>query len=317
VSTRKLPNKVFFWIMGIAASILLSGCGNEYLVLNPKGPVAETQYNLIIISAILCGIVIIPVLVITAFIVYRYRDTADNKAPYKPEWSHNTLLEVVWWGIPVIIIALLGYFTVRDVYALKESPNKEVKPITIQVTALDWKWMFTYPEQGVATVNHLEIPVGVPIHFKVSADAPMNSFWVPQLAGQVYAMAGMTTDLWIQADEPGTYHGKSANFSGEGFSHMQFTVNAKPQAEFEEWVQQTKQSADAMSKEDYEKLREPGLTEEITYSSFPKGLFEEIVAKYSHGHPTEGMDHSGHESTDTGQSGHSSHHQMPSMSPAH
>lgn len=275
---------ILFWISAALGSVLLSGCGSEYVVLNPKGPVAQTQYNLIIISAILCAIIIIPVLAITAFIVYRYRDTKDNKAPYKPEWAHNTTLEVIWWGIPVIIIAILGFFTVRDTYALKESPNKEVKPITIQVTSLDWKWMFTYPEQNIATVNYLEVPAGVPIHFVLSAEAPMNSFWVPELGGQIYAMSGMATDLWLQADKPGEYQGRGANFSGEGFAHMEFNLTAKPQKEFDEWVKQVKNTTPAMTKEDYEVLKKPSLSEKKTYSAFPQGLFEEIVAKYSHGH---------------------------------
>lgn len=279
-----LRNRVHFWLMTVIAGILLSGCGSQYLVLNPKGPVAETQYNLIIISVVLIGIVIIPVLALTAFIVYRYRDTPDNKASYKPEWAHNTKLEIIWWGIPIIIIAILGYFTVRDTYVLAEPPTKDVKPITIQVTSLDWKWMFTYPEQKVATVNYVQIPVGVPVQFKLTADAPINSFWVPQLAGQIYTLPGKETKLWMQADEPGEYDGMGANFSGEGFAKMQFTVVAKPQDEFDKWVQRVINTTPAMTRQDYAKLREPGLSERLTYSSFPDGLFEEIVRKNSEGH---------------------------------
>jgi cytochrome aa3-600 menaquinol oxidase subunit 2 len=289
MSTKKLGRQVFFWSMAILASVLLSGCGSEYLVLHPKGPVAETQYNLIKISVILCALIVVPVLALTAFIVWRYRDTPDNKAPYKPNWTHNTTLEVVWWGIPVVIVALLGYFTVRDTYALTEPPNKETKPITIQVTSLDWKWLFTYPEQNIATVNYVPIPAGVPVQFELTSDAPMNSFWVPQLAGQTYSMPGMAMGLWLQADEPGEYYGSGANFTGEGFAHMQFKVIAKPQAEFDEWVKQAKNTSPAMTKADYEKLSKPGLSERLTFSSFPAGLFEEIVKKNGHGH--EHMNH--------------------------
>jgi len=315
MSGGKMLRQIQFWILAALATVLLSGCGSEYLVLNPKGPVAETQYNLIIISTILCAVIIIPVLALTAFIVYRYRDTPGNKAPYKPEWAHNTALEVIWWGIPVVIIAILGYFTVRDVYVLKESPNKEVAPMTIQVTALDWKWMFTYPDQKIATVNYLEIPAGVPIHFQVSAEAPMNSFWVPELGGQIYAMAGMATELYLQADEPGEFQGFSSNFSGKDFAHMQFKVVAKPQDEFNKWVDEVKGTTPAMSKEDYNELKKPGLTEKKLYSAFPEGLFEEILARYSHGHD---MDHvmkkepaeTGAKSTDSSQAT----HQMSDMS---
>jgi len=282
--TNKWSKSIAFWGMALLASVLLTGCGSEYLVLNPKGPVAETQYNLIKISIILCSIVVIPVLALTAFIVWRYRDTPNNKAPYKPNWAHNTTLEVIWWGIPVVIIAILGYFTVRDTYALVEPPNKEEKPITIQVTSLDWKWLFLYPEQNIATVNYVPIPAGVPVQFEITADAPMNSFWVPQLAGQTYSMPGMAMGLWLQADEPGEYYGSGANFTGEGFAHMQFKVIAKPQAEFEKWVKEAKQSSAALTKADYEKLTQPGLSDQMTYSSYPQGLFEEIVQKHAHGH---------------------------------
>ncbi|EMT53236.1 quinol oxidase polypeptide II [Brevibacillus borstelensis AK1] len=284
MNRAKTFRQMGFWLMAIIASVLLSGCGSDYVVLNPKGPVAETQYNLIMISVILCAIIIIPVLALTAFIVYRYRDTKDNKAPYKPDWAHSTTLEVIWWGIPVIIIAILGYFTVRDTYALKESPNQAVKPMTIQVTSLNWKWMFTYPEQNIATVNYLEIPAGVPVQFQLSADGPMNSFWVPELGGQIYAMSGMATELYLQADKPGEFYGRGANFTGEGFAHMEFKVEAKPQEEFDKWVQQVKNTTPVMTKEDYEELRKPGLTDKKTYSAFPEGLFEEIVMKHSHGH---------------------------------
>lgn len=289
---KKLLSKGYLWIMAIAACMLLSGCSSEYIVLNPKGPVAHTQYNLIMISVILCAIIIVPVLAITAFIVYRYRDTPDNKAPYKPDWSHNTLLEVIWWGIPVVIIAILGYFTVRDTYALVEPPNKAVKPITIQVTSLDWKWMFTYPEENIATVNYVKIPSNVPVQFEITSDAPMNSFWVPQLAGQMYSMPGMAMGLWLQADHPGEYFGSGANFTGEGFAHMQFKVIATPQEEFDQWVRQVKIDSPEMTKSDYDKLANPGLSNELTYSAFPEGLFEEIVKKYGHGHDhPNGMNH--------------------------
>lgn len=326
MSGRKMLRQIHFWILAALGSVLLSGCSSEYLVLNPKGPVATTQYNLIVISAILCAIIIIPVFAITAFIVYRYRDTKDNKAPYKPEWSHNTLMEIIWWGIPVIIIAILGFFTWRDTYALKESPTPDVKPITIQVTNLDWKWMFTYPEQNIATVNYLEIPAGVPVRFQVSSDAPMNSFWVPELGGQIYAMAGMATELYLQADHPGEYQGFGANFTGTGFAHMQFTVDAKPQAEFDQWVTQVKNTTPAMTKEDYEVLRKPSLSDKKTYSAFPKGLFEEIVMKYSHGHDHtlnpdgKSMDHGSmnmdHSSMESGQQQQATTetHQMSDMS---
>jgi cytochrome aa3-600 menaquinol oxidase subunit II len=311
----KWLRRIQFGVLAMLASVMLAGCGSEYVVLNPKGPVAQTQYELILLSVLLVAIIFVPVVGLTAFIVYRYRDKPNSKASYKPNWDHSTTLEVIWWSIPVVIIAILGYFTVRDIYALKESPNKEVEPITIQVTALEWKWMFTYPEQDIATVNHLKIPAGVPVKFLVSADGPMNSFWVPSLGGQIYAMGGMATELYLQADEPGVFNGFGANFTGEGFAHMQFDVTATTQEEFDQWVTEVKASESALTKEGYDELRKQGLSETLTYSAFPEGLFEEIVAKYSHGHPSVvGGNNVG--SFSDQHSGESSSHMPNTMTPA-
>ncbi|NGQ96580.1 cytochrome ubiquinol oxidase subunit II [Brevibacillus sp. SYP-B805] len=280
-------------LMAAMATLLLAGCDNRYLVLNPKGPVAETEYRLIVLSAVLCAAVVIPVLALLAFIIYRYRDKPDNKAPYKPDWAHSTTLEVVWWGIPIVIIAILGYFTARTTFALVKPPVTDATPITIQVTSLDWKWLFTYPDQKVATVNYVEIPAGVPVQFVLTSDAPMNSFWVPQLGGQEYTMPGMAMRLWLQADHPGEYFGQGANFTGKGFAHMQFKVIAKPQAEFEAWAQNVRKTAPAMTKEDYTALAKPGLSETRTYSSYPEGLFEEIVKKNGGQEHDHSMNHDG------------------------
>ncbi|GAA4719757.1 ubiquinol oxidase subunit II [Brevibacillus fulvus] len=276
---RGLFNRFTFFCLAVISTILLAGCDAQYFVLDPKGPVAETQYRLIILSVILCTIVIIPVLAILIYIVWRYRDKPDNKAPYMPDWDDSKVLEIVWWGIPIVIIGILGYFTVRDTYALAKPPVSDAKPITIQVTSLDWKWLFQYPDQNIATVNYVEIPTGVPINFQLTSDAPMNSFWIPQLGGQEYTMPGMAMQLWLQADQPGEYYGTGANFSGRDFAHMRFQVVAKPQSEFNEWVDQVKQTAPSMSKADYDKLAEPGQSEEMTFSSFPADLFDEVVNK--------------------------------------
>ncbi|MGD8192323.1 ubiquinol oxidase subunit II [Brevibacillus ginsengisoli] len=303
----KLLNRVKLLFMGILATVILAGCDNsQYIVLNPKGPVAQTELNLIIISVILCAIVVIPVLALLVYIVWRYRDKPGNTAPYQPNWHDSKTLEIIWWGIPIVIIGVLGYFTVRDTFALTKPPVSDNKPITIQVTSLDWKWLFQYPDQKVASVNYVEIPAGVPVQFVLTSDAPMNSFWVPQLGGQEYTMPGMAMRLWLQADKPGEYFGSGANFTGAGFAHMQFKVVAKPQAEFEKWVDDVKKSSPALTKEGYADLVKPGTSEVQTFSSFPEGLFNEVVNKnggiYMH-HNGLNMDHSG-----------SSNENMPGMS---
>lgn len=263
----------------LLSACLLAGCDKRFILLHPKGPVAQKEYDLIVLSAILCAIVVIPVLALLVFIVIRYRDKSGNKAPYRPEWNESKWLEVFWWGIPIVIIGVLGFYTAKTTFALVKPPVTNVKPVTIQVTSLDWKWLFQYPDQKIATVNYAEIPAGVPVQFVLTSDAPMNSFWVPQLGGQEYTMPGMAMRLWLQADRPGTYYGSGANFTGKGFAHMKFKVVAKPQSEFLAWTKQVKKTAPALTKEGYEKLARQGLAEKTAFSSYPAGLFEEIVDK--------------------------------------
>ncbi|MBO7743331.1 ubiquinol oxidase subunit II [Paenibacillus sp. MWE-103] len=278
-------------ITGLLTTVLLSGCDGKFVVFDPQGPVAETQYRLIILSAILCAIVVIPVLAITVFIVLRYRDKPGNKAPYKPHWDDSKVLEILWWGIPVIIIGILGAYTARDTYALaKKPPVTDVKPVKIQVTSLDWKWLFQYPDQNIATVNYVHIPAGVQVDFELTSDAPMNSFWIPQLGGQEYTMPGMAMSLWLQADRPGEYYGTGANFSGKDFAHMRFNVIAESQEDFNKWVQSVKGSGNELTKEGYEALAKPSQSGEQTFSSYPADLFDSVVIKNGGHHMDMDMD---------------------------
>lgn len=264
-------------LLAAVTALFLSGCGPEYLVLHPAGPVAREELNLIVLSAILVLVVVVPVLALLAFIVWRYRDKPGNHAPYKPEWSESRVLEFVWWGIPIVIVGVLSIYTAKTTFALARPPESNVKPLTIQVTSLNWKWLFQYPDQHIATVNYCEIPTGVPVQFVLTSDAPMNSFWVPQLGGQEYTMPGMAMRLWLQADQPGTYYGHGANFTGKGFAHMSFQVIAKPQSEFDKWVEQVKTNSPALTLAGYEELKKPGVMGTASFSSFPPGLFENVV----------------------------------------
>lgn len=261
----------------IAVSVALGW--DKFIVLDPKGPVAEVQQKLIILTGLICMAVVIPVIVLMVYIVWRYRDTPDNDAPYQPDWHDSKLLETIWWGIPIIIIIVLGAFTARDTYKLAKPPVTDANPVTIQVTSLDWKWLFQYPGQKIATVNYVQIPAGVPVRFQLTSDAPMNSFWIPQLGGQEYSMPGMAMQLWLQADKPGKYFGSGANFSGRDFAHMQFEVESKPQAEFNEWVKQVKASSPELTKEGYTQLAKPSTAKQEFFSSYPDDLYTEIVDK--------------------------------------
>ncbi|EXX88869.1 cytochrome C oxidase subunit II [Paenibacillus darwinianus] len=265
----------------IGLGLITSGCAN-LIVLDPKGPIGEQQKDLIWFTIIIALLVFIPVMALTAFIVWRYRDKPGNKAPYIPDWEHNTKLEAIWWGVPILIIIVLAVVTVRYTYALEPSKplGSKEETLTVQVASLDWKWLFLYPEQGIASVNYLQIPEDVPVKFELTSDAPMNSFWIPQLGGQVYTMSGMAMTLHLQADEPGVYMGSGANFSGAQFGQMKFDAKATSQAEFDEWVASVKQTSPSLTAQGYQKLAQPGVSEVLSFSSFPEKLFQKIVNKY-------------------------------------
>lgn len=259
---------------------LLGGC--KIAVLDPKGTIAEQQKNLIYTSVWLMLIVVIPVMVLTLVFAYRYRESNKN-AKYEPDYCENHKLEVVWWAIPIVIISILGVITWKTSHTLDpyRPLERQVKPIEIQVVALDWKWLFIYPEQGVASVNQIQIPTGVPINFKITAQAPMNAFWIPQLAGQIYAMEGMQTLLHIEANKPGSYEGVSANFSGRGFNGMKFVVNAGSEAEYLSWIEAAKKSPERLTQERYNDLAQPSENEKVqTFSFVEDNLFMSIMMKY-------------------------------------
>lgn len=283
---RARPSRIWKYGLVLPAllaltAVLASGC-SDMIVLDPKGPIGSAQKDLIYITMLLCAVILVPVLGLTAFIAVRYRDRKDNKARYEPNWSHSTKLETVWWGIPIVIIAILAVVTVR--YSHELEPSKpivsEQEPVVIQVTSLDWKWLFLYPEQGIATVNYLYIPEDVPVRFELTSDAPMNSFWIPQLGGQIYTMSGMAMTLHLQADEPGAYYGSGANFSGEHFADMTFYATAVPQDEFDAWAAEIKTSHEPLTREGYDELQRPGKAHVQSFSGFPEGLFHDIVTKY-------------------------------------
>ncbi|MCR2807754.1 ubiquinol oxidase subunit II [Paenibacillus soyae] len=267
----------------LAMVLLISGCSSEqYIVLDPKGPIGESQKDLIIISTLLCAVIIVPVLILTAIIVWRYRDRPGRKAAYAPEWEHSTKLEVTWWAIPIVIIVTLAIIT--GIYTYKLEPSKplasEKEPITIQVTSMDWKWLFKYPGENIATVNYVKFPEDTPIRFQLTSDTAMNSFWIPQLGGQLYSMSGMAMTLYLQADEQGSYYGSGANFNGMDFAQMTFDADAVSQEEYDAWVQEVKSSSPALTMEGYEALAKPGRSDVQLFSSFPEGLFEHIVTQY-------------------------------------
>ena len=200
--------------------------------MNPSGDIANQQGRLIVVSTVLMLIIIIPVIALTIFFAWRYRQS-NKEADYSPDWDHSTQLELAIWAAPLLIIIALGAITWISTHTLDpyrplsrldaERPvPAEAKPLVVEVVALDWKWLFIYPEQGFATVNEMAAPVDRPITFKITATSVMNSFFIPALAGQIYAMPGMETKLHAVINKPGEFEGFSANYSGAGFSGMRF-----------------------------------------------------------------------------------------------
>lgn len=268
---------------------LLGGC--NFVVLDPAGDVARQQGNLIIYSTGLMLLIIVPVIALTLFFAWRYR-AQNTQAKYEPNWDHSTQLELVIWAAPLLIIICLGALTwvgthlldpYRPLTQAKSASGPKTaatKPLEVDVVALDWKWLFVYPEQGVATVNELVLPVNRPVTFRISASSVMNSFYVPALAGQIYAMPGMETKLHGQFDRTGDFTGFSANYSGAGFSNMRFAARSVTAADFDSWVAKARASAATLDRATYLKLERPSEKDPVRrFAQVVPGLFDAVVNK--------------------------------------
>nr|WP_279590154.1 ubiquinol oxidase subunit II [Rhizomicrobium palustre] len=263
------------------AAVLLSGC--DYVVMDPKGPVGEAEKNLILLATGIMLLVVVPVIIMAVAFAWKYR-ASNTKATYAPDWHHSNTIEAVVWTIPVLIILVLGTVTWITSHSLdprKEIPSAE-KPLEVEVVSLDWKWLFIYPEQGVASVNELAVPVGRTVHFKLTSSGVMNAFFVPQLGTQVYTMSGMQSQLNLRADHPGTYMGISANYSGRGFADMHFAAKALDTAAFKAWVAKAK-AAGPLSNAEYAALMKQGTHPVTAYGSVEEGLFHRILNRCAMG----------------------------------
>tara|TARA_R110000772_G_scaffold13210_2_gene39431 strand:+ start:8850 stop:9764 length:915 start_codon:yes stop_codon:yes gene_type:complete len=264
-----------------ASLLLLSGC--EGGVLDPKGQVGIDEKYLIVVATVLMLLVVIPVIGMTLYFAWRYREGREQEI-YDPKWAHSTKIEVVVWLIPIVIIAILGTLTWYSTQKLDpyKALEHDHKPITIQVVSLNWKWLFIYPEQGIATVNEVVFPKDVPVEFKITSDTTMNSFFIPQLGSQIYSMAGMTTRVNLIANEAGQFDGISANYSGAGFTGMKFNAIAKPSEQaFDEWVLAVKHSPAILTDERYAQLALPSENNPVDYfGSVESELFNHVVMQF-------------------------------------
>lgn len=285
--------------------VLLTGC--NMVVMSPSGDIAAQQRDLIVVSTILMLIIIVPVLAMTLYFAWHYRQS-NTAAKYDPEWHHSTGLEVAIWSAPLAIIIALGAITWVSTHKLDpyrplerldaaRPVTEEMKPITVEVVALDWKWLFFYPEYGIATVNEMAAPVDVPINFKLTASSVMNSFYVPALAGMIYTMPGMETKLHAVLNKPGTFEGMSAHYSGAGFSYMNFKTTSTDTAGFDKFVAGVKAMPNRLDTARYLELEKPSeKVPPMGFGGIEQGLFTRIVQMcVKPGTPcmTESMQHGG------------------------
>ncbi|AYV69083.1 MULTISPECIES: cytochrome aa3 quinol oxidase subunit II [Niallia] len=254
-------------LLAIVPLFILSGC-ESMVVFDPQGPVARSITDLINWSIVLMAFVCLVVFALFGYIVWKYRATKEN-ADYEPEEHGSTKLEIVWTVIPFLIIIALTVPTVKTIFALEDVPKdyKDRDPVVINVTSADWKWIFSYPEEGIETVNYVNIPAGVPVEFKLTSAGTMQSFWIPALAGQKYTMYGAETDLYVVADNPGNYEGQNTSFNGKGYAEMKFDVEAKSVEDYDKWVDEVKETAPKLTEEKYREIIKPTHLGRMTFSN--------------------------------------------------
>jgi cytochrome o ubiquinol oxidase subunit 2 len=276
----------FRYALALPVFLLATGCNT--VVLNPAGDVAARQRDLLVHSTLLMLLIIVPVIALTLLFAWRYR--ASNKAArYEPEWHHSTRLELIIWSAPLLIIICLGAMTWLGTHLLdpyrpldRIAPGQPVaeghRPMEIEVVALDWKWLFIYPEQGIATVNEMAVPVNTPIRLRITAQSVMNSLYIPEFAGQVYAMPGMETKLHGVVNRPTESQGFSANYSGAGFSGMRFTFRGLSDEDFEQWVRNARATPGELTRQGYLELAKPSENEPARlYGRVDETLYHAIL----------------------------------------
>jgi cytochrome o ubiquinol oxidase subunit II len=263
-------------LSGLAASAL-GGCSSG--ILDPQGPVGHSERLILFDSLAIMLAIVVPTIAAGLGFAWWFRD-GNARAKYRPDWTYSGRIELVVWSIPLLTITFLGgliWTGSRDLDPARPIPSK-TPPLNVQVVSLDWKWLFIYPDQGVAAVNTLVVPAATPVHFTLTSGSVMNSFFVPQLGSMIYTMNGMADNLWLQADHPGVYYGQSSHFSGDGFSDMHFNVNAVGPADFNSWVSRTRVSGPVLDAQGYRLLeRQSRNVQPFTYRAAQPDLFKDIL----------------------------------------
>ncbi|MEM6463313.1 MAG: ubiquinol oxidase subunit II [Pseudomonadota bacterium] len=275
--------RVLSLILILSVCLLVAGCGlDKAPMIDTKGPVAQAQRDLLFTGLFLMLIVAIPVFLLAGFFVWRYRANGGT-GKYTPDWAYSGKIDAIIWLIPAIIVAILGYLLWTTTHRL--DPYKNIgaadNAIVVQAIAQDWKWLFLYPEYGIATVNELAFPNERTLALRITSDTVMNSFIIPALGGQIYAMAGMTSRLHLVADEPGQFTGRNTMYSGDGFADQHFQAYAMSNADFEAWLQKVRQTGQSLDASAYETLAKPSTAHQVEYyADYEQDLFGRILAKY-------------------------------------
>lgn len=281
------PSRGFAWLIAAFVFAALTGC-SKLRVLSPSGDIASQQRDLVIVSTLLMLLVIVPVMFLIFYFAWKYRET-NTEAEYAPGWFHSTMLELVIWTIPLLIIITLGAITWITTYKLDpyrpldridahRALPADVKPLEVQVVSLDWKWLFFYPEQGIATVNEVAAPVDRPIRFKLTSSSTMNAFYIPELAGMIYSMPGMQTELNAVINKPGVFHGLGSHYSGSGFAGMTFSFHGLSNEGFDQWVAKARAEGTDLNRSTYVQLAKPSERNPVQrFANVDPQLFERVV----------------------------------------
>ena len=292
IEARHRPGSAARWLC-VALPFALAAC--DAALLDPRGPVGRAERTILIDSMAIMLAIVVPTIVATLAFAWWFR-ASNQRARYLPEWEFSGQIELVVWAIPVMVIILLGGVTWISSHQLDpaEPLASKTRPIEIQVVSLDWKWLFIYPDEGVATVNQLTVPAGVPLRFSLTSASVLNAFFIPQLGSMIYTMNGMATELNLHADSPGTFRGISGHYSGEGFSDMHFEVRALPADQFGAWADSTRAAGEALDTASYIALAKQSVNiAPTTYRSVEDGLFRKIVSLELAPGPGPTTEHSG------------------------
>lgn len=296
MSRKKFPSALRF--IALLPLLFLGGCSSQHFWLfNPKGPISAAELHYMILDVVIMLIIVIPTTIMVIWFLLRYR--AKAKAAYDPTWSHSNILEVIVWGVPIILVAVLGYYSYIGIHEvnpynptiLDKHIQAGAKPLDVDVITTDWQWLFIYPKLHIASANELVIPTHTKVNFRLTSTSVTNSFFIPQLVGQIYVMPGMRTKQSLLAQHEDVYHGFSASLSGGGFSWMHFNTKAISQSQFINWVSRVKKSNDHLSYIDFEKFARPtvNISGKATYfSNVQSGIFKDVIkaAKMGKVYPT-------------------------------